>query len=219
MKRALVFVGAVAVGACNGVLGVNEPIVDEPEIVDRDEPGSSSSGGDGGGGGGTGGETGNRRPQGICGDGVVQDGEECDDENEVEGDGCHHCMKCGPAPELVDPVNRLCYRLAGDDGKRDWAAAQEECEAWGGTLAAVTSTDEYAFVQNHIRDATWIGAHRDGAKFVWVTGESFDFAPWSTRDEPPGEGCVEITAELTGFALRDCAEPLRYLCERTVASK
>ncbi len=54
-------------------------------------------------------------PPGVCGDGVVGFGEQCDDGNTDPADGCNDCVKCGDGvttpPETCDDAN-----LADDDG-------------------------------------------------------------------------------------------------------
>ena len=54
--------------------------------------------------------------RGVCGDGVIGHGEECDDENEVANDGCHRCQRAFPEAVLDqgDGLRLRCRRFEGD---------------------------------------------------------------------------------------------------------
>lgn len=59
---------------------------------------ATSAGGGGGEPGGSGGAPVTTSTGPVCGDGVIESGEDCDDGNDVEGDGCHACaLDCGCA--------------------------------------------------------------------------------------------------------------------------
>jgi cysteine-rich repeat protein len=185
---------ALVLAGCNGVLDVGEPtVIADPGDVEE-EPGGPI----------------------VCGDGVVEGEEQCDDGNATAGDGCGACIvECGPAPELEEPTSHVCYRL-GLDQPKDWEGAAQACTDWGGTLAAITTSDELAFVQNRIQDATWIGGRAGNDDFTWITGEPWGFAPWAPG-RPAGGGCVHLAGDLGGFEDGECAELLQYLCERAPA--
>ena len=73
----------------------------------------------------------NQEPTGVCGDGVVQPGEACDDGNTSDGDGCSAAceVECGFACEKKSEGLRIfstCTRHCGD-GVVQWELG-EECD-------------------------------------------------------------------------------------------
>ena len=73
----------------------------------------------------------NQEPTGVCGDGVVQPGEACDDGNSSDGDGCSAAceVECGFACEKKSEGLRIfstCTRHCGD-GVVQWELG-EECD-------------------------------------------------------------------------------------------
>jgi cysteine-rich repeat protein len=194
-------------GACNGILDVGDPDVQGPEDERRTRDSAAGAGGSG------------EKDEPTCGDGAIQQGEECDDGNTSPGDGCDACVvECGIAPEFKDETTHTCYRHGGQDVEETWEDAEARCEEWGGALAVLTTTDELALVQVHIRADTWIGGRGGEDGLTWVTGEPWEFASWAP-DQPAGEGCVAIEGDLAVFVLRDCSAALRYTCERRPPSK
>jgi cysteine-rich repeat protein len=195
------FVAIPAAVACNAVLDVGEPVVvgegsEGRPAPDEDPPAGAVA---------------------ACGNGTLEPGEQCDDGNERPGDGCDACVvECSAMGELADPSTGSCYLLAGRARQETWSRAADACAAWGGTLAALASTDELALVQSRIDTDTWIGASSVAGAFAWVTGEPFRFAPWASG-EPSAEGCVLLAGDLTGFAVRPCSDALSWLCERPPA--
>ncbi len=94
---ALLLLGAPLLSACG------DPIVDPPSTTEGDSDpseGPTGSTADGGSGGTTGpGETSDAA---VCGDSVVDEGEDCDDGNLVDDDGCQ--SDCTITPECGDGV-------------------------------------------------------------------------------------------------------------------
>ena len=142
----------------------------------------------------------------ICPDGNPDPGEQCDDGNLTETDGCTSQCKKGvvcnsivlPGGDrfAVDPSSGHCY-VSFDDDLTTFASAELSCEAAGplvyeGYLATITSGAEDSVVlsvQNTAQNP-WIGAIDDAndtdAIFAWVTGEPFgysDFAPGEPDDD------------------------------------
>jgi cysteine-rich repeat protein len=200
--------------------------------------GEGGIGGQGGGQGGTGG-AGVATP---CGDGALDEGEECDDGNVAAGDGCGprcltecECLGACDVGELVvkDPVTASCYRSIGISGSCDagksFEQAQLECEAWGGNLATPSTGMEVDFlVAFGLLDATVTdylvgGRSTTGvADFEWVDGEPFDYEPlmppWAAGEplEPSLTTCVEVYSD--GSLNADiCDSACGYICERDAA--
>jgi len=117
-----------------------------------------------------------------------------------------------------DPDTGSCYRYVTDQ-QLDWDAAQDDCEAWGGSLAAITSAQENEFVAARVENETWLGGTDRGrdeeGNWRWGSGESWDFTSFAFG-QPDGSGdCLQLWYT-SGAAWDDfdCELPLNYVCER-----
>jgi hypothetical protein len=68
----------------------------------------------------------------------------------------------------------------------------------GGHLATLTTKEENdwamkEFLQSGTR--VWLGAHREGSAWRWVTGEPWEFTSW-VKDEPSNKGGLENRLEM-----------------------
>ncbi len=66
-------------------------------------------------------------PDPVCGDGTVETGEQCDDQNTADGDGCSATCQLEPRPRptaMVPPGVLLGLRIAGDTQVHPDAVAQ-----------------------------------------------------------------------------------------------
>jgi cysteine-rich repeat protein len=166
-----------------------------------------------------------RHPPGICGDGVIDPTEECDDGNKDLGDGCEFCVVNCDVGDIngipfKDPKSGHCYLY--DDNSMVWQEAKDTCEAIPGFhLVTLSSVEERDFIlSNAIVGGAWVGATdvlmED--KWVWSNRESWEFDPWKT--EPGNENdkdCLKfIFADLEAA---DCAVENPYLCERPTFGK
>jgi len=81
---------------------------------------------------------------------------------------------CDGADEFIYAAENRCYRFV-DDPLLDWPSALSDCESWGGTLAALTTSEENLFVSAYVIDHTWIGGSDAATPNVWewTSGE-----PW-----------------------------------------
>ncbi len=164
----------------------------------------------------------------VCGDGVIQAGEECDDGNGATGDGCAACVvECGGKHEFKDPKTFHCYYY--DDFSDDtFAEATAFCAGWrkNATLAAITSSEEAFFltVTKGVESNTWIGATdlvKDN-EYQWVTGE-----PWGGYTNwAPGYPmsssflhCVNLGVQNLKWENCPCEITNITLCESSPAGK
>ncbi|MBM4098774.1 MAG: hypothetical protein FJ260_02290 [Planctomycetes bacterium] len=109
-------------------------------------------------------------------------------------------------------------------------AAQAAAIARGGHLAVLTSADENEFVflsvvspGGHSNDPAWIGAQSiagecdDGSRYLWVTGELFDYNNWGPKY--PGDLDHEVCAAgfipvfASAWANYGRSEQLNYVIE------
>lgn len=149
----------------------------------------------------------------ACPDDVVDPGEQCDDGNLVETDGCTSLCGYGVVCDAaalpggdrfaVEAQTGRCY-ASFDDDLTTFQTAASACEGIGGHLVTITGAAEDAIarsVQNPGQNP-WIGATDDAvdsdAVFEWVTGEPFfftNFAPGQPDDDAAfgGDGeCLHL---------------------------
>jgi cysteine-rich repeat protein len=155
---------------------------------------------------------------------VLEPGEECDDGNAVDSDGCVACVVECETGEVKHPMTYHCYRIVDEVGT--WTAALASCEALGpgSSLAALSTFDEIYVLQPSLPSGeVWVGANdlaMEGT-FIWHNGEPWTYvngtAPWASA-EPNNNGgnedCVEIMSDGL-FNDRPCIDVNRYACERT----
>jgi cysteine-rich repeat protein len=159
---------------------------------------------------------------GMCGDGIVSAGEECDDHNATPHDGCTACVvDCSGSGTFKDPARHHCYRLV--TSRMTFAQALASCALAGEHLAAITTGAEFALVEAHVdaKMEAWIGGNdmlKEGT-FVWTDGEPWGYAPWvaGAPSKSPNRDCVALDAEDGGFNDEDCNKKLVALCERGAA--
>lgn len=178
-----------------------------------------------------------------CGDGLLQPGEQCDDGARNSDDPasaasctsrCRLRARCGSVAgalgAAIDPQSGHCY--VAWKGPLNFATAQNDCQARGGTLAVITSSQENGLVGAIAGNggAMWIGLEiTHGAKdsFRWIDGEAVGYAAFA-RGQPDngGSGPEECGAyTLNGWADYPCGFPatgslpassnygLGYVCE------
>ena len=159
-------------------------------------------------------------PTGPCGDGKKTGIEECDDGNDVAGDGCSACqMDCG-AGEIEDPGTHHCYRFVATAAS--WSDAEADCASQGAHLASITSGSERAFLAGQGLDGDlWLGgtdAVTEG-KWVWADGEVWSYGDWNFTEPNNlfGEDCLLGTPDGMHWNDLSCEELQPYLCERRPA--
>jgi cysteine-rich repeat protein len=186
---------------------------------------TSSAGGMAGDGGSAGSTTsaGGSGGSPVCGDTLTEGTEECDDGNDVAGDGCDLCqLDCGcpgcmagmPCADCglgatftgyKDPASKHCYLF--DSTLKDWSTARAYCTAWGGDLAGISTSQEMTmilgsnavtiFAAGDPNVRSWAGANdmaTEGAH-MWANGE-----PWM----PPPNGPSWAATEPNGGEPDDC---------------
>lgn len=161
----------------------------------------------------------------MCGNGKIEPGEQCDDANSIQGDGCFDCkVECSGNNMVLDPKSNHCYELIATPST--WDGARGLCQMWFGDLATITSPEEQGIIEAIAATDGWIGA-TDAAMegtWVWVTNEPFAYSNWNAG-EPNNSGTGENCAELYGgmstapFKWNDgpCTAMLPAYCERAPA--
>lgn len=143
----------------------------------------------------------------VCGNGVMEADEDCDDGDAVEGDGCFQCerdcgctgcqagTRCNDCPSAgqttyKDPAGKHCY--AHDPTTKNWPDARTACMGLGDgwDLFAPSTSDEMTMLMNvsafsvsqvlsNSSNRLWTGANDQVVEgtFVWSNGESWVAPP------------------------------------------
>jgi cysteine-rich repeat protein len=151
----------------------------------------------------------------TCGDGHLRDSiEDCDDANTLDGDACPAtCMACDGTT-----WGEHCYTITATSGT--WFDGQAACEAAGGHLATLTTSEEHAAAGAYTGvSEVWIGLHDQWEGYYeWENGEPYSFTTGWTPLQPDNGGGLgqEDCAELTPYGWNDqsCATVEAALCER-----
>ncbi|XP_078679396.1 uncharacterized protein LOC144915035 isoform X2 [Branchiostoma floridae x Branchiostoma belcheri] len=123
----------------------------------------------------------------------------------------------------TETFNGKCYRFS--TVRETFNSAQEICGYDGGRLATIEESETNDFILQKIRDelaldSVWIGLNdrQEEGNYVWSDGmeASTGYTDWFPHQPDnyrgPGEDCVEISP--SGWNDRNCAEKLRFVCER-----
>jgi len=201
---------------CNGIAGIHEGILDPCANgcggASAAGPSSSSASAATSSGAGT----------AFCGNGIIDWGEECDDGNSADHDGCTHCeVDCPGSGSFKDSIAHHCYRV--NTSKLTAAQASVACQMVGAHLAAITSALELEVVNPHLPGDTWIGGSALAMLgiYTWSDGEPWGYAPWRAGEPngaAVGQTCVKLAGPKPfGFADDDCEMKYPFLCERSPA--
>jgi cysteine-rich repeat protein len=174
----------------------------------------------------------------VCGNGIPQAGEECDDGNMDPTDGCDQCVvDCQTIRpgSTKSPYNFHCYEFV--DRSTNFDAAQTHCSMLTslmgitGHLITISSVDENQFALTlAINHPIWIGASDNksdtdpsSGPFQWVTGELWSYTNWQMGEPDtgatscPGPGmCYEHCAVQLDTGFWDdtvCSQGHDYICE------
>jgi len=181
-------------------------------------------------------------PSRLCGNGIVDKGEQCDDGNRVNGDGCTAgCVLCDSGDEnFAWGRDGRCFSLYR--ARLPWNQAQQACVRRGGSLALPVQRETISAVAEtllkadstkgdaadvasrsegaHQEDAVWVGLSetQEEGRFEWLTHVRMSELTW--RDGyPMGWGrvrsCGLLQAQNGSAVVLDaaCAEAFPYVCE------
>lgn len=128
-------------------------------------------------------------PAPVCGNGLIEAGEECDDAGRAGMDGCDKCkvMCAHYGAGTVKSSDNHCYR--GYD-EATFEGALAACEKAGAHLVTISSATENALVRELVNDSKFIGGweelregERGSGAYGWVTEEPFTYVNWA-QGEP-----------------------------------
>lgn len=149
----------------------------------------------------------------VCGNGITEIGEECDDANLAVSDGCVGCIACVGPGDFWDSKTWHCYRHV-TTGDKTWADARQACIDLGGDLAAISSDPERLLLDQKLSTAAWIGGTDADTEcvFTWTNGEPW--TPMWNQGEPNGDGDCLVLYGYGTLGDQPCGKTVDYICER-----
>jgi hypothetical protein len=188
----------------------------------------SGSGGDGlGNVGGSGGQP----PDPECGNGIIEQGEQCDAGSVTDHcDGDCNVIGCRGQHDHLEPTTGHCYHYSDADGEiGSWQQAQSFCTSWGGELLVINDDAERDVIASlygtlmYGNEFLWIGARDDDGDgdYTWGDGSALpSSSPW-WASSPPASGCAAVDPDMAMLvASANCSGSdlntfhLHHACER-----
>jgi cysteine-rich repeat protein len=171
-------------------------------------------------------------PQPVCGNGILEAGEQCDDAGHTGSDGCDANCKVVCSQYDADAVESEDYHCYAGYNQADFTGAQQDCVKRGAHLATISSTAENKIARGFVDNSKWLGGYEDvplmsagTGNYVWLSDEPFSFSNWAPREpDPTGmrcgggsntlcyEHCVVILGDGT-WANQRCDTVDGYVCE------
>jgi cysteine-rich repeat protein len=168
----------------------------------------------------------------VCGNGVLEAGEQCDDSGHTGQDGCDAACKvvCSHfGSDALASEDHHCY--SGYDAA-DFEGAQADCVERGAHLATISSAAENKIVRSLVNNSKWLGGFEDvGAStkgtgnYAWLSGEPFTYTNWGQGEPDQArvrcqsssnlncyEHCVSMLGDGT-WADAGCDISDGYVCE------
>ena len=123
----------------------------------------------------------------TCGNGIVEEGEECDDGNLIVGDGCENdcTFSCSEDADCLDDdlctVGERCVEVSG--GKRCQAGARVQCPPEDANPCLMYTCDPDAAELGYCRSSALTGCYPDEDR------DDFPLLDESRRVDPEGASC------------------------------
>jgi len=148
----------------------------------------------------------------VCGNGILEAGEQCDDSGHAGQDGCDATCKvvCSHfGSGTAESEDHHCYN--GYDAA-DFEGGQADCVKRGGHLATISSAAENKIARTFVNNSKWLGGLEDvssAAKgtgdYTWLTGEPFTYTNWAQGEPNQAKvRCAESNGPISASCYEHC---------------
>jgi cysteine-rich repeat protein len=171
-----------------------------------------------------------------CGDGLVDINlEECDDQNNINEDGCTNNCKLGPPCDdnefgpfgsnaTTDPNTGDCYIKVSPVFDQNWFGAETDCINHSGHLASIDNQQIQTLAEGVANSSTvWVGLTDEDVRseegvFIWTDGTPFVSAIFNNfaSGEPDNANfgdCVSMSGSNDKWEDENCGVTHKYICE------
>ena len=219
-----VLLAASLLSGCSQILGLDEygePVASGAGGIQAGAGGAQGgAGADAGGAGGAPSGTTTGMGGAVCGNGVIEADEECDDRNHDDGDACEECVVPCAGTNTAKSADGHCFLFVdGNPELGQWGKADNDCTTRFGGYGRVATirSDAQRFAAGSLTgEDVWLGGQRvdEMSPWTWVTGESWDYEVWQGGMPGPG-GCLVLSGAADQFKAADCLFYKAWLCELT----
>lgn len=129
-------------------------------------------------------------PQPMCGNGIIEAGEECDPSSASDHDGCDAQCRVVCAEHGDDVLESSDHHCYAGYREAEFEASRKDCESRGAHLATVGSAAENELILEFIVESKYLGGFEDvpitaegTGDYRWITGEPLTFKNWG-QGEP-----------------------------------
>ncbi|HEY5373166.1 MAG TPA: lectin-like protein [Polyangiaceae bacterium] len=173
-------------------------------------------------------------PQPVCGNGILESGEQCDDAGHEGQDGCDANCKVVCAQHGAGTIESDDYHCYGGYNQADFTGAEQDCVKRGAHLATISSAAENAIARGLVDNSKWLGGYEDvpltsagTGNYLWLGGDSVSFSNWAPHEPDPAathcaggggpnalcyQHCISILGDGT-WANHRCDIVDGYVCE------
>ncbi|XP_042590494.1 secretory phospholipase A2 receptor [Cyprinus carpio] len=106
-----------------------------------------------------------------------------------------------------------------------WESVSFACKMMGADLLSVHSSEELAFIKEHINKDSefwWIGlsAHSAHNGLSWTDGSALDYENWENGRfyRKPGQNCIQMSSQSGQWSAGSCKDRHGYVCKRRTVS-
>lgn len=150
--------------------------------------------------------------QPVCGNGILEAGEQCDDSGHTGQDGCDATCKVACANFGADAAESEDHHCYNGYDSADFKGAQADCIKRGGHLATISSAAENKVVRAFVNNSKWLGGLEDVAtsakgtgNYTWLTGEPFTYTNWAEREPDQAKvRCAEVLGPIGASCYEHC---------------
>ncbi len=169
-------------------------------------------------------------PAPVCGNGMLEDGEQCDDAGHT-GNGCDANCKVVCSQHGQGVLESEAHHCYAGYNLADFAGSQQDCVKRGAHLATISSAAENKLARGLVNNSKWLGGSEAVSEmspgtgsYSWLTGEPFDFSNWAPQEPTHAEfhcagsnapcyaHCIVMLGDGT-WAARRCDVVDGYICE------
>jgi len=174
-------------------------------------------------------------PVPVCGNGILEAGEQCDDAGHTGPDGCDASCKVVCSQYGAGTVESEDYHCYAGYNAADFTGSQQDCVKRGAHLATISSAAENKIARALVDNSKWIGGYEDvpltsagTGNYIWLGGDPVSFSNWAPH-QPDAAGahcagggggpntlcyqhCISILGDGT-WANHRCDISDGYVCE------
>ncbi|XP_035263218.1 CD209 antigen-like protein C [Anguilla anguilla] len=122
---------------------------------------------------------------------------------------------CKPCLQGWAQFSSKCYYFSNE--MKNWTDSHSDCIKWGADLVIIESNAEKCFINEQIKNITWIGLSYsvDNGNWLWVNGTSLQKGSWGKGKSGVKNGydCAMFIPNVNGWNTSHCSNDHNFICE------